>query len=226
MPSEYNVYSPVGGQLVSVNCYCYRYYQTCANCSVPGPCTCGAAAPPTPPLYCKDAPGANCANCSSCVCSRCCTHVIVSGSPYTYPLDVNGTGYVNIALSSNIRSIRIRINSGIMCATETGEIDRGIYVDTYTGTGLTGKKLGTVLYGHVASPWYTQDTTVNYTSGAPWIITLGQVPAVPPGGSLCYQSMHSHLEIKAESGVTANRVFSTCGTNMTRNVSRLYWWSY
>ncbi len=90
--TDYIIYSPFNGQVVSSNCYCYRHSDNC-NSACAGTNT-----------FCKDVMA--CRNCSGCApCGICCKHTIIRESyGYIRPLDINAgyNYYIYIYMSTNI----------------------------------------------------------------------------------------------------------------------------
>lgn len=251
--ATYYIYSPFSNQVIASDCYCYR--RSCNPCPNPIPCptgqcrtaNCGPCVTPggTPCVpdcpnstshpFCKDL--TNCVSCAgSCFCNSCCRHKLVGPSGNTLPLDIAASSgsWVYAYISPNVASVRIVHTDGV-CQSATGDITRGTYLETYTSINAGGKKLGSLLYGHLSNRQHPHNHVINKPTGpcpaaeisssCTWGVKIGQVPQVPPNQT-CYLSTHIHHNIKAESGVAAYRTGSNCGTNLSAGISAIYWWVY
>lgn len=242
--ATYYIYSPFSNQVIGSDCYCYR--RSCNPCPSPipcpsgqcrtancGPCVTPGATPCVPDCptstaysYCKDL--TNCVTCGgSCFCNSCCKHKLVGPSGNTLPLDIaaSASSWIYAYMSAGIASVKIVHTDGV-CSTATGDITRGTYLEAYTGSNASGKKLGSLLYGHLQNRQHPNNHIINKSCCTyPWFVSIGQVPSVP-ANQTCYLSTHVHHNIKAESSVAAYRTGSSCGTNLSAGVSAIYWWVY
>lgn len=214
------VYSPRSGSAISLNCYCNRSWTSgtsiCTGSCPNNDCKCTGTS-------CRN--NQNCATCSSpCLCKNCCWHVITQ-SGYQLPLDVSSAAdsWIYAYLSAAIASVR-RVWSGNICATATGDINRGTILELYAGLNATGTFIGRVLYGHIKNRQGTNGEVINKSGELPWIVSIGQIPTVPSGQG-CYLSTHVHMEAKSESG-TASRTPSTCNGSLSAGTSVVYSWTF
>ncbi len=222
--ANYYIYSPFSGQAISLNCYCSRRtYNPCNTTTCP-------QSGETQHPFCKDIAGINCTGCGTCFCSKCCQH-IVTETGYKAPLDISASNnaWITAYMSANILSVKI-FHMDDVCASETGEINQGVFLEAWTGSNATGKKLGRLLYGHVKNRQYNGqivNKTCPFGCESLWFLSIGQIPAVPSGAGTCYKSTHIHLEIKEETGVVASRTNSfSCNQTLSAGVSPIYWWTY
>lgn len=213
--ATYYIYAPTSGQAISLNCYCYR--------STADPCTASCSG-----SYCKDK--TTCLTCAKpCFCQSCCYHVVVGeASGYKSPLDISAASgtWLYAYMSAGISSVKIVHMSGV-CASATGDINLGTYLEAWTGTNATGKRLGRLLYAHLTNRQHTDGQIFNRVCCEyPWFVSIGQVPTVP-SGQQCYLSTHVHLSIWPDTGVVASRTNSyDCGQNISAGTTAIYWWTY
>jgi hypothetical protein len=217
MPSYY-IYAPFNGGVSSLNCYCNAIGSPCSS-----PCASEGS-------KCKDI--ATCTTCSSpCGCSGCCYHTIV-GTGHCCPLDLSGVSantYIYAWMGWEIASVKVVYMSGV-CASATGDINNGIFLEVYTGFGATGVKLGRLLYGHIKNRQLSNGRIVSRPPDIPdgqnWYLILGQVPEYP-GPNTCYSGPHTHFSIRSESGVSKTRNGNlNCATPVYAGSTRIYWWTY
>ncbi len=217
--AQYTIYSPFNGKLLSSNCYCSRKYSAaCASCTDD---------PLSTLPRCKD--NMNCYNCSGCTpCSNCCKHTVVGeGLGFSLPLDISApyNAFIYAYLGATIGSIKYIHMTGV-CATFTGDVNNGVWVEAYVGLNATGKKLGRLLYAHTANRTYNDGAIINHPTQTPgtWSVTIGKVPDLP--NNACYRGTHTHFSIFAESGVSKSRTSAACETNLAASTSPIYWWTY
>lgn len=230
MPTYY-IYSPHSGQVIGLNCYCNRLAPstcngTCCNDANSNNCACNGTTCRKKILQTSTL---NCGNCGDCCCQECCRHVVVGESVgRTLPLDVvaNAEDLIYAYMGRNIVSVKLlNYTSTLVCASETGDIARGILVEAYTGLNASGTKLGNLLYAHIKQPTSQVGSVINQpTIGNPWPVLLGKVPP-RPNGSTCYQSTHTHFSIKAEPGVTSTRTDYSCNTLLSATNNSIYSWT-
>lgn len=215
---DYIVCAPFSGQVIALNCYCYRRADSNCVCQT---------------NYCQNL--TNCATCSTCYCQNCCYHPIVgTSSGYCCPMDVSATvnTWIYAYLSANIMSVKILYasNEGIVICTNnsgaSGPITQGVILEVWTGLNATGKRLGRLLYAHVKNIVHPHGTVINRSgSSFPWYVSIGQVPEVPQGQT-CYLSPHTHFSIWADTGVARTRNSFVCGQNVSAAATPIYWWTY
>lgn len=215
----YFIYSPFTGQVISLNCYCYRRTYD--------PCNPNVDCPGSPSPYCKDK--TTCLSCADpCFCKKCCYHVVVGeASGYCCPLDISQAAGARIRayIGANIKSIKYLHMSGV-CASYTGDINNGVWLETWTDYNATGKRLGRLLYAHVANRLHPDGWVTNQPGVYVWTVDIGDVPSVP-GGQTCYLSTHVHLSIWADTGVSKSRTSGyNCGDMVYQNSSAIYWWTW
>jgi hypothetical protein len=215
--ATYSIYAPTGGQVVGLNCYCFRRGSASPVCA-----TCGSGS------YCRDLVSCGSNPCSSgCTCSNCCYHVVV-GSGYCCPLDINTSSgsVVNFFGSSNIGSVRIEYAGGVCNSVACGAagsngIGCAIKAHTYTGSNATGTYLGAINYCHLNERLISNGTVRNRPGSSTWSVALGYVPAVP-SGQQCYLSTHVHTSI---TGTGRARTAPACGNSVTGGSTVVYTWT-
>lgn len=139
-------------------------------------------------------------------------------------MSANANDLIYARMGRDILSVKLILyQDTTICLDETGDVDRGILVEAYTGLNATGQKLGNILYAHIATPTSNVGSVINIPPiGNPWATFLGRVPTKPPG-STCYQSTHTHFSDKAEAGITLTRSDYSCNTFITTDNSIYSW---
>ncbi|GAB4577974.1 MAG: hypothetical protein Fur0022_07060 [Anaerolineales bacterium] len=220
--ATYNVYSPFNGTITGLNCYCNAIANPCApNCDQTG-------------TKCKNKSEINCKTCTNpCFCS-CCYHTVVGAAlGNCCPMDIAGVSvgtYVVAYLGYNIRSVMIDIMDDVCSANcsvcQGNDIDKGTYVQLYTALNAGGKYLGRILYAHLSNRQYSDGQIINAPLPGSWNIYLGTVPS-KPDGQKCYGGPHTHLCVKAESGVSVARNNNlNCDSPVTGGSTAVYTWTY
>lgn len=128
------------------------------------------------------------------------------------PVDIGGTGALNLNVNyPNVRRVTINIGSQCCSSCSDSNVKRTVTANLY-GLNNTGYcYVGSVMYGHVASPTVLDGATYDLTSGS---LRIGTVPNVQCGG--CYTGAHSHME---RSGGT---VLAPCCSGSVSTSTRIY----
>ncbi len=142
---------------------------------------------------------------------------------WSYPVDVDGSEGQGLYLRvnyPNVRNIKTFVESRCCGdkACATAQMKQTVTVDLYGGAGAACYYMGSVMFGHVASPT-VQDKQV-YAVPASGVMKLGQVPS--GYCALCYEGAHSHMEI---SGGTRVATLPCCNAtiNSSTNIYKFTW---
>ncbi len=131
------------------------------------------------------------------------------------PVDIGGSGNINLRVNyPNVLSIVTYVSLSCCSSSYEDNYRRMVTVELY-GKSNGACYMGSVRFGHVASPAVTNGTLYNLSSGTKLI---GTVPSGNPGN--CYTGAHSHMERSGGSVVAP-----CCGATVSSstNIYKFTW---
>lgn len=167
----HKVYAPFNGNTNHLACY----NRTCKNNSN---------------IRCSLTAG-QCNNPCGCAqdCAKC-THINPIGE--SSPIDISSSQGVIVVFyaDATVKSIKIKYEG--VCATDTGDVDKGVRVQMYSSHNAVNY-IGAVYYAHLSnrSYWVSDGQIINKYDSNRWNKGVGSVPALCGCG--CYGSYHTHM---------------------------------